>query len=379
MRLVIAGLVLFATLAALLELPSTMRSVSRRARGLPPGVYELTLTFFPALLALALVAAAAVFLALLFFGRPLSNGIVPAARAALGVATGVAPWAGSAASDHIVTLHADGLTTLSFDRDPASFVAAARDEAGPQVAQIVAAIRDGNNLRSSDRLFAAADVLPIDTDIESDDDNNMAIWWTWFGAIGLTAFFSFTVTSPFSWFWTALIAISTVAAWVLVLHWGDRAARRRAFGRKLHVGSVWTVRAVLGICVIAAGALFTWGALEAKERSDANRALTATVTVQAARRTTADTTSYEFEGTRDAGSAQVSGEFEDEASFTVGEKVVVKEFEQFPGEWVTDERSGNDYIAPVLKMVGGIAFGGVVYKAYSDVRWARRMERLVNA
>ncbi len=78
---------------------------------------------FLAVAALALVAGLVVVVALgaLAFGRVLADTVLPSAQAALGVATGVAPWVGSVpdgSADRVVTVPAVGLQTTGFKIAP---------------------------------------------------------------------------------------------------------------------------------------------------------------------------------------------------------------------------------------------------------------------
>lgn len=79
---------------------------------------------------------AGMFLATLLFGRAIAYSGLPAARALLGVATGVPPWAHQAPQSLVLNLRSHGLTTLSFrakDEKRRQVVATARADATHQL------------------------------------------------------------------------------------------------------------------------------------------------------------------------------------------------------------------------------------------------------
>lgn len=96
---------------------------------------------FLAVAALALVAGLVVVAAVvaLALGRVLSDTVLPAAQAAMGVATGVPPWVGAArrdTADRVITVPATGLSTTRFTIPEAKRLAAVESAYNATLAQL---------------------------------------------------------------------------------------------------------------------------------------------------------------------------------------------------------------------------------------------------
>ncbi len=99
--------------------------IRREFRGLwtwfaddPTGVSPVPLALGATATVLSAFCIALLFLVMLAFSRTIGSTLLPAARSALAVGTGVAPWVGAGATDYLIMVPYDGLATAKFQVKP---------------------------------------------------------------------------------------------------------------------------------------------------------------------------------------------------------------------------------------------------------------------
>ena len=123
--------------SALANIPRLMRFTGTHLEWVPAGLRQFLLLLFPIVLIIAIPVAIAAIVLLLLFGRPLAESVLVSAHAALGVATGVPPWAGAGDDDHVVVLTTPGVDTFSFDADPTATITSAKKATATELATIL--------------------------------------------------------------------------------------------------------------------------------------------------------------------------------------------------------------------------------------------------
>lgn len=114
-RLALAVALFTAGAVSIAQLPSIAQSYDLWAEhALPLVARPLPFAMLTALLILMVTVLFVLVLGLLLAGHVVLNVVVPAGIAALGPATGVPPWVGSAKSTLIISVPASGLRTMSF-------------------------------------------------------------------------------------------------------------------------------------------------------------------------------------------------------------------------------------------------------------------------
>ncbi len=113
-RVFAAAVLAIAILLGRLLWPVGVREVNQRVASLPGWAWALSTAAVMFALALLAVLAIVLFTALLAAGRVLSDTLLPALTATMGVATGVAPWEGHDPKMTRIDVPAPGLTTTSF-------------------------------------------------------------------------------------------------------------------------------------------------------------------------------------------------------------------------------------------------------------------------
>ena len=138
LRLVFIAMLILWSMSAVSNVPRFARHLDLYFVHLPSGLYDVIEFLIPVILFATIAIASLLLLALLGFGRILTQSLIPAAQASLGVATGVPPWAGTAADDPVVVLHTPHVDTFSFDlRDPDPTLAAARKDTTARLREIL--------------------------------------------------------------------------------------------------------------------------------------------------------------------------------------------------------------------------------------------------
>jgi predicted acylesterase/phospholipase RssA len=95
-------------------LPGAVRRLATWLDWVPSALYPIVFVGLVSIIVLAMAGMFTVIIGVLAISRMIADTVIPAGTAALGVATGVAPWAGQAADDVVVVVPTGGLSTTQF-------------------------------------------------------------------------------------------------------------------------------------------------------------------------------------------------------------------------------------------------------------------------
>jgi predicted acylesterase/phospholipase RssA/lysylphosphatidylglycerol synthetase-like protein (DUF2156 family) len=114
-RLVLGSALVTWLVLSVLLFPTSLRRLTNWLTWLPDLLYPTVLVALVSLLVLAAMAALFGVIAIVAMSRLFADTVVPAGQAALGVATGVAPWVGTAPDDILLVVPYGSLSTTRFD------------------------------------------------------------------------------------------------------------------------------------------------------------------------------------------------------------------------------------------------------------------------
>ena len=324
---------------------------------------------FLAVAALALVAGLVVVAALgaLAFGRVLADTVLPSAQAALGVATGVAPWVGAVpngSNDRVLTVPAIGLQTTRFKIPPDERQRAVDAAYAATLAQLDGRLPDpvaapvtglptvpALVLRLVRTVLVTVVVLRVlvwaVSDLEAEHPvRGMA--WLVLAAVGLVLVMGLTARK-------ALFRAS---------HTVGRSAADRATSQR------WGLAlAGAGGVVLLAGLVV--GAVRFEHNQD--RVVNATI-VSARVVPDADTNEYQFDGTERATGRAVHGEFTTGIQYRLGEHLFMDQV-NLPGqEWrAAQQLTLDSFTVAIVLVILGL---GLLSSGGRELRWLARDRRL---
>lgn len=334
---------------------------------------------FLAVAALALVAALVVVVALgaLAFGRVLADTVLPAGQAALGVATGVAPWVGAVpagSADRVLTVPAVGLETTRF-AIPADVRQRAVDAAyeatlgqldgrtAPPVPEPVVPLPSTTALllRLARTVLITVVVLRVlvwaVSDLESQHPAR-GIGWLVVAAVGLVL----------------VMGLTARKARFRASHTGARTAEDRARAERWGVG-----------LLVAGGAVLTAGLVVGAVRYDRNERDIIDARVVAAQ-VLDDTTEYFLRGTeRRTGQPTDVARFLSDTDYAIGERLFAVRKDpvgvtataangQPREEWeLAKQLTLDSFTLPIVAVLLGL---GLLGSGARELRWLTRDRRL---
>ena len=145
-RLVLGAAMITWLVLSVLLFPTSLRRLANWLTWLPHWLYPVVLVGLVSLLVLAAAASLVGVIGVIAMSRLFSDTVVPAGQAALGVATGVAPWVGTAGDDILLVVPYEGLSTTQFTVSPdlqQRSVAEARQAVATQLADPAMAAKLG--------------------------------------------------------------------------------------------------------------------------------------------------------------------------------------------------------------------------------------------
>ena len=323
---------------------------------------------FLAVAALALVAALVVVVALgaLAFGRVLADTVLPSAQAALGVATGVAPWVGavpSGSGDRVVTVPATGLSTTKFRITPevrqrvvdAAYEAALAQidgRAAPPVALVEQPLPSSKALllRLVRTVLVTVVVLRIlvlaVSDLESQHPAR-GIAWLVAAAIGLVL----------------VMGLTARRARFRASHTGARTAAERGAAER------WGTALLVG-----GGAVLIGGLVLGALRFHRNERDVVDARIVAAQERDG-TTEYFFVGTeRRSGTPIDTEHFFSDTSYRIGERLFAARVSPAGEEWeLARQLTLDSFTLPIVLVILGL---GVMGSGARELRWLARDRRL---
>lgn len=317
--------------------------------------------------ALALVAGLVVVAAIaaLAMGRVLSDTVLPAAQAAMGVATGVPPWVGASrpgAQDRVLTVPAVGLKTTRFTIAPAERQAAVEAAYNATLAQL-----DGRDVppradavvplpslqaltvRLVRTVLVTVVVLRIlvwaVSDLEAEHPLR-GIGWLVGSAVGLL--FVMGLTARKARFRASHTAGRTPAERRTALRWGQALA-------------------ALGGLVVVAGLVFGAVRFDHNEKDVVNARIVAAQVEKGTNR-------YQFVGTERATGTQVLETFTSDIQYRLGERLFMSRTAPQGEEWKAAQSLTLDsFTIPIVLVITGL---GLLSSGLRELRWGVRDRRL---
>lgn len=324
---------------------------------------------FLAIAALALVAGLVMVTALgaLAFGRVLADTVLPSAQAALGVATGVAPWVGAVppgSADRVITVPATGLQTTRFkipDDVRQRAVDAAYDSSlaqidGREAPAAVPAVPSLPTvpsllLRLARTVLVTVVVLRVlvwaVSDLEAQNPLR-GIAWLVAAAAGLVL----------------VMGLTARKARFRASHAGVRTAQDRATARRWGLG-----------LLVAGGAVLAAGLVVGAVRFDRNERDVVDATIVAAQRR-GGTIEYFFTGTERATGLPLprAERFESDIEYRVGERLFAARVTPGADQWqLARELTLDSFTLPIVLVLLGL---GLASSGTRELRWLTRDKRL---
>ena len=322
---------------------------------------------FLAIASLALVAGlvVAAALAALAFGRVLADTVLPSAQAALGVATGVAPWVGAVgpgSQDRVVTVPAAGLHTTQFRIPPderqrvvdAAYEAtlAQLDGRAPPVPAPPSTglpTVPGLVLRLVRTVAVTVVVLRIlvwaVSDLEAQHPVR-GIFWLLVSAAGLVV----------------VMGLTARKAQFRASHAAARSAADRATGQRWGLALAGT-----GSVVLLVGLVF--GAIRFEHNQD--QVVNARIVSATVKGTSNE---YVFSGTERASGKHVDGEFVSGIQYRIGERLFMALSNRPGEEWrAAQQLTLDSFTIPIVLVILGL---GLLSSGGHELRWLTRDRRL---
>ena len=323
---------------------------------------------FVAVAALALVAGLVVAVALgaLAFGRVLADTVLPSAQAALGVATGVAPWVGAVpagSGDRVVTVPAAGLQTTRFNI-PADVrqrvVDAAYEATLAQLDGRLAPPRVGTEaplpsvrallLRLARTVLITVVVLRVLVWAVSDLESRHAvrgIGWLVASAAGLLL----------------VMGLTARKARFRASHTGARSEQERAMAGRWGLGLL-----MVGGAVLIAGLVLGAVRFDHNERDVVDARIIAA-------QVRGDTIEYFFRGTeRSTGKPIDTEHFFSDTTYRIGERLFAARKQPGSDEWeLSKQLTLDSFTLPIVLVILGF---GLLGSGARELRWLARDRRL---
>lgn len=344
LRVLVLIAILIWGVGALGGLTRFTRLASSFSASLPAGVHVVIVLFLPLVVLFVLLMVLTTSVVVLGAGRALTESVIPAGRAALGVATGVAPWAGVDARDHVVVIDAVGVKTTDFGLSQSrqqAVIKEARSQASDQLDRILP--------EAQPKTFTPTIFDPIyyhDGDEGLEEVGIQGRAWAIFGTLSALAFAGFGIATGAP-VLASVCIIGAILFGVPLIMAAAHRARSIALGlipSKKATAPRWA--AVAAAVGIAGTAMVSWAVLDASKRIERSSGSVFTTTIDAAERTPNDIFRYRYtfstNATNDAGHL-MTATTEDDVQLAVGEKVLVRHVEGKRYDLLV--RNAGDFVA----------------------------------